>query len=419
MKKIFTLFSLLSVAGVANSQALLVEDFNYSGALTANGWSAHSGGGTNPISTTTGLTYAGYANSGIGNAALVNNLGGEDDNIGLTAEVSGNGSTVYMSAMVNVTETADKAGDYFLHLGDRVSPASFTTFAARVFVKTSGTNVNFGISNTSTPTWGTTNFAKNTTYLLVVKYTINTGGADEVILWVLPSGVPTTEAGLGTAELTVSTTSGTDVIDAVALRQGSGTNSVQVVVDGIRVASNYSNAPLPVQLTSFSATLSDSKVNVNWTTANEVNVAGYEIERSVNGKDFMPMSLVQAENSGATKQYSYTDAKAVAGLSYYRLKMNDKDGSYKYSQIATIKNSIVGVSLYPNPVRSAVTVQHESAVNGATVAIIGMNGKQVASVNVQAGAVQTMIDASKLAPGAYMVVYTNNGQKQTKQFIKE
>jgi hypothetical protein len=48
-----------------------------------------------------------------------------------------------------------------------------------------------------------------------------------------------------------------------------------------------------------------------------------------------------------------------------------------------------------------------------------MNGKQLLSVNVEAGALQTTIDAAKLAPGAYMVIYINNGLKQTKQFVKE
>jgi hypothetical protein len=175
----------------------------------------------------------------------------------------------------------------------------------------------------------------------------------------------------------------------------------------------------PLTLVSFAATLSDNKVNVEWTSANELNVAGYEIQRSINGKDFMPITLVDAENAGTTKNYTYTDPKAVAGTSFYRLKMTDKDGSYKYSQIATIKNSIVGVSLYPNPVRSNLTIQHESAEKGATVSVMGMSGKQIVSVNVLPGAVQTTIDAAKLAPGVYMIVYTNNGQKQTKQFVKE
>jgi len=227
----------------APSAALLTEDFSFSGALTANGWSAHSGIGTNPLGTTTGLTYAGFPGSGVGNAALVQNLGGEDANRPLSAEQNTNGSVIYFGFMANVTDAATaKTGDYFIHLGDRVAPDAFTLFGARVFARIVGGNVNFGLSNTSTPTWGTTNFNRNQTYLLVVKYTINTGGADATSLWVFPSGVPASEAAAGTPEVTDTTTNGQDVIDAIALRQGSNANSAQTVVDGIRVGTTWSDA---------------------------------------------------------------------------------------------------------------------------------------------------------------------------------
>ncbi|HEX6914153.1 MAG TPA: T9SS type A sorting domain-containing protein [Chitinophagaceae bacterium] len=176
---------------------------------------------------------------------------------------------------------------------------------------------------------------------------------------------------------------------------------------------------LPVQLVSFAAILSGSKVNVNWTTANEVNVLGYDVEKSINGKDFMPISMIHSEGVVSTKNYSYVDQNAVPGVSYYRLRMNDKDGSYKLSQVVMVKNSSVGVSIYPNPVRAAITVQHESATAGAMITIVSMNGKQLLSVNAAAGTAQTTIDASKLAPGAYMVIFNNNGTRASKQFIKE
>src|SRR5687767_13182893 len=80
--------------GKASPQApealLLVEDFPYSGALNANGWSVHSGAGTNPIQTTAGLTYAGYPGSGLGNAAQMGNAGGEDVNRGFNVELNAN-----------------------------------------------------------------------------------------------------------------------------------------------------------------------------------------------------------------------------------------------------------------------------------------------------------------------------------------
>ena len=106
---------------------LLVDDFNFTGLLTDNGWTATSGGGTEPIQTTTGLTYTDYPGSGIGNAAGLDN-NGEDDNRQFTAVTSG---YVYYSALVNVT-TAPSAAGYFLHLGN-----SNSTFHSRVYVQAS------------------------------------------------------------------------------------------------------------------------------------------------------------------------------------------------------------------------------------------------------------------------------------------
>jgi hypothetical protein len=231
-----------SQSAVPESIPLLAEDFPFSGNLINAGWSAHSGSPTNQQATTGGLVYAGYPGSGAGNAALVNDLGGEDVNRPLAVEQNVDGTVIYYSFLVRVTEAADRTGDYFIHIGDRATATSFTSFAARVFARTSGANVNFGLSNTSTaPIYGTTNFAKNTTYLLIVKYTINVSGNDATSLWVISSGVPASEAAAGTPEVTETTTTGQNVIDAIALRQGSSTTSTQNVVDAIRVGNTWAS----------------------------------------------------------------------------------------------------------------------------------------------------------------------------------
>lgn len=228
---------------------LLVDDFNYTGLLTANGWTVHSGT-TNPINTTSGLTYSGYVGSGVGNAALIGNLGGEDVNRDFT-EQNINGTEIYYSFLVNVNESAsDKNGDYFIHLGDRVSPTNFTFFAGRVFAKITSDTVNFGLSNTSTPTYGTTGYNKNATYLLIVKYIINTAGNDTTKLWVFNSGIPSNEISAGTPEVTNSSTAGQNVIDAVGLRQGSSITQPQLIVDGLRIATSWASL-LPTPFTSI------------------------------------------------------------------------------------------------------------------------------------------------------------------------
>jgi len=220
-------------------QPLLVENFEFSGLLTSNGWTAHSGAGTNSISTTAGLTYTDYPGSGVGNAALVGNAGGEDVNRGFDS-VFTDGATVYYSFLVNVNEPAtSKTGDYFIHIGDRSSPTVFTAFSARIFARVVSDQVNFGLSNSSTATYGTTNFSKNQTYLLVVKYTINAAGNDTTKFWVFSSGVPQSEDSAGSPELVNSATLGQNTIDAIALRQGSSTTSPSVIVDGIRIGRNW------------------------------------------------------------------------------------------------------------------------------------------------------------------------------------
>ena len=118
-----------------------------------------------------------------------------------------------------------------------------------MFVKLTGGVVNFGISNTSTATYASANYTKNTTYLVITKYTINNsvGGNDETKLWVYSSSVPTSEVNAGTPALTNASTAGQDVINAVGIRQGSATTSVQVVLDAINISTVWPTAPTSVK----------------------------------------------------------------------------------------------------------------------------------------------------------------------------
>ncbi len=317
MKKIILLL-IISIFLASNiSQAQTVDDFNYAGNLNANGWSTHSGSGSNVIATTTGLSYSGYINSGIGNAALLKNLGGED--INYTAGVgtyNTNGTTVYFSFMVNVTESStSKTGDYFIHIGDRTSATSFTSFSARVFERVVSGSVNFGISNTSTAAYGTTNFSRNTTYLMVVKYTINTSGNDRADLWVLSSGIPSSETAAGSPELSSTTTAGQDVIDALALRQGSSTTSVQTVVDGIRIAKSWNDLLFIPQATSATSIVATS-FNANWNSVG--GASGYYLDVSTDNTFADPTQFASGFNNkdvGNVTTYSVTGL--TAGVTYY------------------------------------------------------------------------------------------------------
>jgi hypothetical protein len=224
----------------ASTAVLLADDFTFSGALTSNGWTAHSGGGTNPISTTTpGLTYSGYVGSGVGNAAGIV-ASGEDVHRTFAVQNSG---TVYAAVLVNFSDaTVDPLGGYFFHLGP--DPIS-TTFRGRVFVKKDGSNnLAFGISKAGNAAAGDIaftpfNYAMNTTHLLVVKYSIIAGATNDTIdLFVNPV--------LGGAEPAANVTApdvGAGDIDpaSVAIRQGEASRGPVGSVDGVRVATSWSD----------------------------------------------------------------------------------------------------------------------------------------------------------------------------------
>jgi hypothetical protein len=264
--RVLVAFSIILISGVSNTNAQsYTQDFSFSGTLTSNGWTAHSGSGNSALNTTTGLTYLGHQGSSVGNAVLVGNAGGEDVNQTFTS-IGGNGTVVYCSFLINVTEPLDRSGDYLFHLGSS-GGSTFSTQISRVFVRTVSGNVNFGISNTATVSWGTTNFSKNTTYLVVLKYSINTSGADPVAMWVIPSGIPATEATAGTPEINNTTTSGSDAIAAIAIRQG-GTSSITSVLDAIRIGTSWSTvvpATSPIVVTGSASSITSTEVTLNGT----------------------------------------------------------------------------------------------------------------------------------------------------------
>lgn len=377
MKKIFTksfllIFSLLLCAGLAKAQLLRSEDFNFSGALSANGWAVHSGAPTNPISTTTGLTYAGLLGTGIGNAALVTNMGGQDENITFTAQNT-DGQSIYASMLVNITDpAATKAGDYFFNIGDG-GGTSFTLFSARLFAKITAGVVNFGISNTSTATYGTTAFAKNTTYLIVIKYTISVAGNDPVSLWVIPSGVPASEAMAGTPELTNSGTAGQNTIQALALRQGSSTNSPQTVVDAIKIGLTWADvtpsSTVPASLTTTGAIADFGNVLIGSSSASQsYNLSGANLTGAPgNITVTAPSADFQVSNNnstwGAGTTIAYTSATLPATPVWVRFSPQSaglKTGNVSNAGggVATAVNvAVSGTGVVPvTPVLSATSL---------------------------------------------------------------
>ncbi|MBC7650471.1 MAG: T9SS type A sorting domain-containing protein [Deinococcales bacterium] len=418
MKKLFTLGLLSFCFLKSNSQNLLTEDFNYTTTdLSTNGWSIHSGT-SDIIGTTTGLTYTGYAAAG--NAANVIGAG-DDYNLPLSTSQTTNGTVIYTSLLLKFTETGTTAlaGSYFFHLGNRTSATSFTSFCGRLWSKMDATgNISIGASNASTATYATGTYALNTTYLVILKYTLNTAGNDELLVWIKSAGTPATEAAAGTPDISLTAELGQDVVNAVALRQTTGVPDV--VVDGIRVGNTWATSVLPVTLSSLSASLINNQPQINWTTSTEVNFDYFGVEKSLNAQDFIEIGKVNSNKAANGSTYQFADITKTLSNQFYRLKMVDNDGTFKYSSVVAVNGkSSLQLAVYPNPVANTIILSHPKASAGASLQIIGIDGRKLATQIVETGATQTSMDATKLVKGNYFVSFVNNGVASTTQLVKQ
>ncbi len=177
---------------------------------------------------------------------------------------------------------------------------------------------------------------------------------------------------------------------------------------------------LPLTLISFSASLQSGNTELFWNTANEVNMRNFLLERSTDGKIFSAITSVLAENK-ATNNYSFIDNNAIQDIVYYRLKMNNMDGSYQYSFIINIKNKTkASISIYPNPAINYVTVTHDISTSVASLLIFNTLGKKVQTTAVASGTQQTSFTLNNnLIPGIYLLQFINDKGVQTLQFMKQ
>lgn len=113
-------------------------------------------------------------------------------------------------------------------------------------------------------------------------------------------------------------------------------------------------APLPVTFTSVKAYQQGEKIEVNWKVENEINMAKYEVEKSVNGTDFslVNITLVNGTNN-ISGNYLWLDDSQVTGCNFYRIKGVNLNGSNKYTPVVKVMAGKTGASFtaYPNPVK--------------------------------------------------------------------
>ena len=174
---------------------------------------------------------------------------------------------------------------------------------------------------------------------------------------------------------------------------------------------NIVSALLPVKLNNFSGKETNSQVQLNWETLTEINSDAFIIERSTDGMVFTAIgNTIAASNTAAAVGYGYTDKNPVSGKNFYRLKMIDKDGHFEYSKVITVNllaDATGTISLYPNPAKNFIIINHPFAGNNEQLQIINLQGMVLLQKKITAASFQTRIDLPGLPNGMYELVWTN------------
>lgn len=421
MKKLFTLLCATLALTSINAQ-LLTENFSASGALTANGWTAHSGAGTNVISTAgvTGLSFTGYVGSGVGStgnaAALVQN--GEDCNKALTtAQTTG---VTYYSFLIKPTAVAVPVPG--AAVSDYVTGfyTTSSTFPLRVFIKAdaSPSNFEFGISRGNGLMTDSTNndYVLGNTYLVTVKYEFVAGATNDIVsMYVQSTGAAfATEPAVPT--LTYSGATGPEAtasgLVSVFLRQGTTANGVNVVIDELRVANTWKDV-IPVEMVSFTAKKANNTNKLAWQTATELNNQHFDVQRSTDGATFQSIGQVKGVGTSvAVNDYEFMDEAPALGTNYYRLQQVDFNGKTTTSKTVAVGSTGKGsAKVFPTLATDKINVLTTSDKE-ETFTITNMVGQTVLSGRV----VNSLdINVSQLAKGIYILQVAGDAVRFSRQ----
>jgi len=189
---------------------------------------------------------------------------------------------------------------------------------------------------------------------------------------------------------------------------------------------------VPVELTSFTGTVLDNCVLLNWTTATELNNQGFDIERSTSTQNWAKIGYVPGFGTTTERRaYSFVDKNVSTGHYNYRLKQIDFDGTFAYSDEVGVEVDFTPSNYelfqnYPNPFNPTTTIQFQVPEAGdVSIVIYDMLGqvvKELFADNVQAG--NYSVDWNgvnnaglKMSSGSYIYRMTAGEFVQSKEMI--
>ncbi|MGF2413484.1 T9SS type A sorting domain-containing protein [Ferruginibacter sp.] len=173
-------------------------------------------------------------------------------------------------------------------------------------------------------------------------------------------------------------------------------------------------ATLPLNLLSFTGNKQSNNAILMWHTANEINIAHFEVQRSDDGQQFLPIGTVQPGRAA----YYYSDANIFRDkqLLFYRLKSVDIDGRFTYSSVIRLRNNAeAGLTIYPNPVQNIIVIS--GLKQNTAIRIFSADGKLLQQLTAPAQTVT--LDMSGYAKGMYVLQYLQGEEIVSRNIMKQ
>lgn len=185
------------------------------------------------------------------------------------------------------------------------------------------------------------------------------------------------------------------------------------------IASSNPINVLPIELISFNAFAKGDKVETTWVTSTEKNNAYFTVEKSLDARHFVEVGRVEgAGNSTSQNSYALTDNRPYSGISYYRLKQTDFDGSHTYSEIRSVRidrdSKFELVKIYRSDLGLNLAYRSEAEVLG--VEIFDLVGKKIYHSQINNNNGFSTIHPN-FARGIYLLRLSNGFEAVTEKFF--
>jgi photosystem II stability/assembly factor-like uncharacterized protein len=184
---------------------------------------------------------------------------------------------------------------------------------------------------------------------------------------------------------------------------------------------------IPVELSTFTASVTENSVNLKWTTSTELNNKGFEISRSTGKDEWISLSFIPG--SGTTtepKEYTYTDNNLNPGIYKYKLIQIDYDGTRKEEkeievEVSNLPTEYALFQNYPNPFNPTTTIKYSVKEAGiVSLKVYDILGKEITTLvneTKSPGEYSVQYDGAKLSSGVYFYTMRAGGYVDTRKFM--